>query len=135
MLRQQALVLLRDGPSAEGAGNNFDLHLEENLFLPLRQIPEVAQKYADIEKDVLVQTALMKMLLEQKAESLIEASNTTSTVQALDPATVPEKKAKPQRSLIVFVTAILGLFATSCYVLGAGYVRLLRERWGAGRPA
>jgi uncharacterized protein involved in exopolysaccharide biosynthesis len=128
MLRQQALALLRDGPGA-GGGGDLGLHLDENLFLPLRQIPEVAQKYADIEKDVLVQTALMKMLLEQKAESLIEASNTTSTVQPLDPAVVPEKKARPQRFLIVFVTAILGLFATSCYVLGAGYVRLLRERW------
>jgi len=131
MLRQQALALLRDGPGT--SSGSLDLHLEENLFLPLRQIPEVAQHYADIEKDVLVQTALMKMLLEQKAESLIEASNTTSTVQPLDPATVPEKKAKPQRFLIVFVTAILGLFATSCYVLGAGYLRLLRKRWGSGQ--
>jgi LPS O-antigen subunit length determinant protein (WzzB/FepE family) len=134
LLRQQALALLRDGSNRESSTGSLSLHLDENLFLPLRDIPQVAQDYAKIEKDVLVQTALMKMLLEQKAESLIEASNTTSTVQALDPATVPEKKAKPQRFLIVFVTAILGLFATSCYVLGAGYVRLLRERWDAGRP-
>lgn len=135
LLRQQALVLLRDGPSSESSTGTLSLHLDENLFLPLRAIPQVAQEYAKIEKDVLVQTALMKMLLQQKAEALIEASNTTSTVQALDPASVPEKKAKPQRSLIVFVTAILGLFATSCYVLGAGYVRLLQDRWRAGRSA
>ena len=135
LLRQQALALLRDGPSSENSTGSLSLHLDENLFLPLRDIPQVAQEYAKIEKDVLVQTALMKMLLQQKAEALIEASNTTSTVQALDPASVPEKKAKPQRSLIVFVTAILGLFATSCYVLGAGYVRLLQERWSTGRSA
>ncbi|MBI2505460.1 MAG: hypothetical protein HYW07_19790 [Candidatus Latescibacteria bacterium] len=135
LLRQQALVLLRDGSNSESSSGSLTLHLDENLFLPLREIPQVAQDYAKIEKDVLVQTALMKMLLEQKAESLIEASNTTSTVQALDRATVPEKKARPQRSLIVFVTAILGLFATSCYVLGAGYVRLLQDRWQAGYSA
>ncbi|MSR84281.1 MAG: hypothetical protein EXS58_15385 [Candidatus Latescibacteria bacterium] len=135
ILRQQALVLLRDGPNSENSTGSLSLHLDENLFLPLRDIPQVAQEYAKIEKNVLVQTALMKMLLQQKAEALIEASNTTSTVQALDPASVPEKKAKPQRSLIVFVTAILGLFATSCYVLGAGYVRLLQDRWRAGRSA
>ena len=129
VLRQQALALLRDGPNLQGGGSSFDLSLDENLFLPLRQIPQVAQQYAKIEKDVLVQTALMKMLLEQKAEALIEASNNTATVQTLDEAVVPEKKAKPQRSLIVFVTAILGLFATTCYVLGIGYVRLLQERW------
>lgn len=135
LLRQQALALLRDGPNTDSSAGKFDLHLDENLFLPLREFPQVSQEYAKIEKDVLVQTALMKMLLEQKAEALIEASNTTSTVQALDPASVPEKKARPQRALIVFVTAILGLFATSCYVLGAGYVRLLQERWSAGRSA
>ncbi|MCC7261726.1 MAG: hypothetical protein IT369_04295 [Candidatus Latescibacteria bacterium] len=135
ILRQQALALLRDGPSSESSTGGLSLHMDENLFLPLRDIPQVAQDYAKIEKNVLVQTALMKMLLEQKAEALIEASNTTSTVQALDPAIAPEKKAKPQRSLIVFVTAILGLFATSCYVLGAGYVRLLRDQWQAERRA
>ena len=108
-----------------------ELQLEENLFLPLRDIPEVAQEFALVEKDVLVQAALLKLLLEQEAEALIEASNETSTVQVLDPATVPEEHSRPQRLLIVFITAILCLFASISYLFGSIYLRTLRDRWRA----
>ncbi|MFH1569584.1 MAG: GNVR domain-containing protein [Gemmatimonadota bacterium] len=134
IMREEMLSFLRDGAdSTAGRDGEFGSGalLKENLFLPLRRIPAVAQEYANIEKDVLVQAALMKLLLEQKAEALIEASNTTSTVQLLDAATPPEKPAKPQRLLIVLIAGVLSLFASTFYVLGSTYVRLLRDRWRA----
>ena len=67
--------------------------------------------------------------MQQEAEALIEAKNTTSTVQVLDPAVPPELKAKPQRLLIVFIAGILSLFASICYTLGSVYVDVLKERW------
>ena len=133
LMRQEALAFLRDGDQEEGSrplnSRNQELFLQENLFLPLRRIPEVAQEYANIEKDVLVQSALMKLLLEQKAEAFIEASNTTSTVQVLDLATAAEKPSRPRRLLIVFITGILSLFASIFYTLTSVYVRHLRDRW------
>ena len=133
LMRQEALAFLRDGEQ-EGSSQslnsrNQELFLQENLFLPLRRIPEVAQEYANIEKDVLVQSALMKLLLEQKAEAFIEASNTTSTVQVLDLATPAEKPSRPRRLLVVFITGILSLFTSIFYTLTAVYVRHLRDRW------
>lgn len=136
--RLQALTLLRDGENlVEGAPqvtpslmkDDVRLELAENLFLPLRQIPEVALEYANIEKEVLVQKALMQMLLQQEAEALIEASNTTSTVQVLDHAVPAEVHARPRRLLIVFVAGILSLFSSVAYTLGVVYVRDLRRRW------
>ena len=131
LMRQEGLKYLRDGPEGDSTGATPLLHLEENLFLPLRKIPETAQKYANIEKDVIVQSALMKLLLEQKAEALIAGENTVSTIQVLDDATVPEKKARPHRMLIVFVAGVLSLFATTFYILAATYVRELNSRWRA----
>jgi len=128
IMRQEGLKYLRDGEKRD-AGNASLLHLEENLFLPLRQIPETAQRYANIEKDVIVQSALMKLLLEQKAEALIAQENIVSTIQVLDRATVPEKKARPQRLLIVFIAAVFSAFATTFYTLAATYVRDLVNRW------
>jgi tyrosine-protein kinase Etk/Wzc len=136
-LRQEALAFLRDGANeSQDFQSNIgaELQLEENLFLPLRDIPEVAQQFALVEKDVLVQAALLKMLLEQEAEALIEASNETSTVQVLDPATIPEVKSAPSRLLIVFITAILSLFATISYLFGAIYMRTLKARWRSDYP-
>ncbi len=143
LMRQEALAFLRDGTGARLAPRSPSgkklldgLFIEENLFLPLRQIPEVAHNYQNIEKDVLVQAALMKMLLEQKAEALIEKDNTTSTVQILDPAHPPEKPSRPRRLLMVFIAGVLSLFSCTVYVLGSVYVGALKERWNrefAGR--
>lgn len=132
LLRQDAMTFLRDGLNADSRGimgGPQALEMEENLFLPLRDIPKVAQDYAILEKDVLVQKALMQLLLQQEAESLIESRNNTATVQVLDPAIPPEIKARPQRVLIVFIAGVLSLFASISYTLGAVYVRNLRQRW------
>ena len=132
-LRQGTIAFLRDG--LKPADNTrlqdkaLQLQLDENLFLPLNQIPGVAQEYANLEKDVLVQTSLMLVLLQQEAQALIEAKDATSTVQILDPATPPEIKAKPQRVLIVFLAGLLSLIASVSYVLGAVYMRGLQQRW------
>ncbi len=131
-LRQDAMTFLRDGLNADGRGmmrGPQTLEIQENLFLPLRDIPQVAQDYAILEKDVLVQKALMQLLLQQEAESLIESRNNTATVQVLDPAIPPEIKARPQRVLIVFIAGVLSLFASISYTLGTVYVRNLRQRW------
>lgn len=138
LLRQDAMTFLRDGLDSENRGQvqgrqTFALEMKENLFLPLRDIPRVAQDYAILEKDVLVQKALMQLLLQQEAESLIESRNNTSTVSVLDPALPPEIKARPQRMLIVFIAGVLSLFASISYTLGAVYVRNLRQRWLAER--
>ena len=135
LLWQEALAFLRDGDELDRGDSPLGkkiadkLDLEENLFLPLRKIPEMAQEYAVVEKDVLVQAALIKLLLEQEAEALIEANNTTTTVQVLDKATLPEKKARPRRFLIVFVAGVLSLFATVAFVIGRQYVSELKTRW------
>ncbi len=128
LLREETLAFLRDG--LKPADNSLlQLKLDENLFLPLKQIPSVAQEYANLEKDVLVQTSLLLVLLQQEAQALIEAKDATSTVQVLDPATPPEIKAKPQRMLIVFIAGLLSLIASFSYVLGAVYMRDLQQRW------
>ena len=133
LLRQGTIAFLRDGlrPTDNGLLQNkaLQLQLDENIFLPLNQIPGVAQEYATLEKDVLVQTSFLLVLQQQEAQSLIEAKDFTSTVQILDPATPPEIKAKPQRVLILFIAGILSLMASVSYVLGAVYARNLQQRW------
>lgn len=133
LLRQGTLAFLRDGrsPTDNSVLQNKEprIQLDENLFLPLKQIPGVAQEYASLEKDVLVQTSLLLVLLQQEAQALIEAKDATSTVQILDPATPPEIKAKPQRVLIVFIACLLSLIASVSYVLGTVYTRGLQQRW------
>ena len=133
LMRQVTMAFLRDGRKPTDntmlQDKSLQLELDENLFLPLKQIPGVAQEYATLEKDVLVQTSLLLVLLQQEAQALIEAKDATSTVQILDPATPPEIKSKPQRVLIVFIAGLLSFIASVSYVLGAVYMRELQQRW------
>jgi hypothetical protein len=126
----QALIFVRDGQS-EDSGDSVvgQFRLDQNLFLPLREIPEVALGYADIEKEVLVKKALMQMLLQQEAEALIESNNTTNTVQVLDYAVPADEHSRPRRFLIVFISGVLSFFASTSYVIGGSYVRRLKRRW------
>ena len=52
LARQEALALLRDGVDESSAVSDgtrsLELSLKENLFLPLRKIPQVAQEYTNI---------------------------------------------------------------------------------------
>jgi len=135
---QKALIFLKNG-SADKDGlqdkTGQQLEFQENLFLPLGSIPEVALEYATIETDLVVQGALIKLLLQKEAESLIESTNNTSTVQVLDKATLPEEKASPHRSLIVFMAGVIGLFGTVVYVLASVYVGALKTEWQAREEA
>jgi len=129
----QALIVLRDGqvdPQTE-LERIGSFTVDQNLFLPLRQIPSVALEYADIEKEVLVKKALMQMLLQQEAEALIESNNTTNTVQVLDYAVPADEHSRPRRFLIVFVAGVLSFFASTSYVIGGSYVHRLKQRWHA----
>ena len=126
----QALIVLRDGQGDEETLDTVgSFSLNQNLFLPLREIPEVALEYSDIEKKVLVKKALMQMLLQQEAEALIESNNTTETVQVLDYAVPIDEHSRPRRFLIVFIAGVLSFFASTSYVIGGSYVRRLKERW------
>ena len=126
----QLLVILRDGQSDDSDDKLVgQFRLAQNLFLPLREIPKVALGYADIEKEVLVKKALMQMLLQQEAEALIEANNTTNTVQVLDYAVAADEHSRPRRFLIVFIAGVLSFFASTCYVVGGSYLRKLKLRW------
>ncbi|MBT5452198.1 MAG: hypothetical protein HOK90_23615, partial [Gemmatimonadetes bacterium] len=55
LLRQEAMTFLREGIQPAGSGDplkdkRLRLDIEQNLFLPLREIPNVAQEYAKLEK-------------------------------------------------------------------------------------
>jgi len=115
---EKQMEALRNGRSS-GFGSE--------LFMPLKDLPEVALEYARLERDVLVQGTIEEILLQQLAESSIEENNTTSTVQILDRALPPQRKAKPNRRLIVFISAALSLVLGIFAVLGIEYFNSLKE--------
>jgi uncharacterized protein involved in exopolysaccharide biosynthesis len=71
---------------------------------PMQQ--EASQAYRDIK----VQQAMLEVLIKQFEIARVDEAKEGPLVQQVDPATPPERRSKPKRSLIVLVSALGGLF-------------------------
>ena len=71
---------------------------------PMQQ--EASQAYRDIK----VQQAMLEVLIKQYEIARVDEAKEGPLVQQVDPATPPERRSKPKRSLIALVSALGGLF-------------------------
>ncbi len=71
---------------------------------PMQQ--EASQAYRDIK----VQQAMLEVLIKQYEIARVDEAKEGPLVQQVDPATPPERRSKPKRSLIVLVSALGGIF-------------------------
>lgn len=62
-------------------------------------------------RDVKYYQMLYELLAKQYEIARLDEAKDTSIIQVLDPAIMPERKFKPNRTLIVAIAAILGAFA------------------------
>ena len=67
---------------------------------------EAVQAYRDIK----VQEAMLEVLIKQYELARVDEAKEGPLVQQVDPATPPERRSKPKRTLIVLVSALGGLF-------------------------
>ncbi len=121
--REQLREMIYGDDQKDGADDQF----MEQLFMPLVEIPEMAMTSLELEREVSVRGALADLLAQEFMEASIEERNTTSTVQILDRARSPEKKAKPHRTAIVAIAGALSIFASIFGVIVTQYLRDLRS--------
>ncbi|MGX4640655.1 GumC family protein [Massilia sp. SYSU DXS3249] len=75
-------------------------------------------------RDVKYYQMLYELLAKQYELARLDEAKEPSIIQVLDPAIEPERKAKPQRALLVAIAAILGFFAA----IGWAFLREAREK-------
>jgi len=77
-------------------------------------IPTMAFEYARIQRDLLVQTEIFKLITQQYEVAKLGADRQEPAFQVLEPAEVPDKKSEPSRGkLCILVT--LGAFFLSIF--------------------
>lgn len=104
----------------ENSSNN----LADQLSVPSNLAPELANEYTNLERNVLMNEEILKVLFREYESAKIEGfSNLIPTsIQVIDPALVPLHKSKPMRSRITIIGFILGL------VLGILYITISKRR-------
>lgn len=104
-----------------------------DIFIPTSEVPDLGIQYARLMRDFKVQETLFELLTKQYEISKINEARNTSTIQVLDHATVPDKKSKPKRALIVLlITFSAGFLAVISAFVGDYLTKMPeedRDRW------
>jgi capsule polysaccharide export protein KpsE/RkpR len=92
------------------------------LYPPLRQLPILGVRWADLYRRVKIQETVFDLLTEQYETARIEEAKSIPIVSVIDPPGWPEKKSFPPRFLL-----IVALTGTTVLATSAGL--LIRNRW------
>ena len=110
------LAKLERNPGALGNGN---------IGIPTRQLPQVESEYIRGLRDLKYHEALYEFLGKQLEAARIDEGQDAVLVQVVDHAVAPERKSRPKRMLIVFVSAGTA-FVLAC--LGVLFMEALRRK-------
>jgi uncharacterized protein involved in exopolysaccharide biosynthesis len=75
-----------------------------------KDLPGIAFEYAKIQRDLLVQTELFKILTQQYELAKLNAAGQEPVFQILEMAEVPDKKSGPSRGMICIVATLAAFF-------------------------
>jgi uncharacterized protein involved in exopolysaccharide biosynthesis len=93
------------------------------VFIPLKKMPDLLQKYAEMQRDLEVDERVYSYLLERYEEAGIEKARTTPVVQVVDEPALPEKPAGMPRWLLVLIVTIIGFLWIVSVIAWWGWVQ------------
>jgi capsule polysaccharide export protein KpsE/RkpR len=96
--------------------------------LPVGKLPEAAVDYVRARRELKLQESLLEGMLRQYEIAKLDEAKEGPALQQVDIALPPDHKSKPSRALIVLVSTLVALFATSAWVIARRYLALLRAR-------
>lgn len=105
----------------------------QGVLPSIGSVPAIGEQYVRLMREFKIQEALVELLTKQFELMRYNEANTISTVQVIQKATVPDKKTKPKRSLLVMASTITGALFSIVYVFFINYSTQLpledRRRW------
>jgi uncharacterized protein involved in exopolysaccharide biosynthesis len=81
-----------------------------DILLPTGQVPAAGLEYVRKFRDVKYQEAIFELLAKQFEAAKIDEAKEAAIIQVVDQAIEPDRKSKPKRALIAFLSAFVGFF-------------------------
>lgn len=81
------------------------------------EIPSVGMQYLNQVRDVRYDEMIMELLAKQFEAAKLDEAREGTVIQVLDPAIPPDTKSFPQRSIIVLIGALIGLFGSIAFLV------------------
>ncbi len=119
---------IRYGDISSLPGTNGKNRLDADaIFIPFKHVPQIGLQYVRLYREVEVQKILYQLLVQQYEQARLQEARDTPTVQVLDRATPPLRKAKPKRLAIILLSAISATLIFVVFIFAGERLRLLRQ--------
>ena len=118
---QKQLLQMGGSDSPKGIGDALSPD-DKQLYPPIRQLPLLGVEWADLYREMKVQETVFGLLTQQYELARLQEAKEIPVVSVVDPASLPEKKSFPPRTLIILASTILCTIIGCFWLLGA-------ERW------
>jgi len=89
---------------------------KDNLFLNFSKVPNLGIKYNRFDRKVEYYKTLIEFLGPQYEKAKIDEQKDIPTVQVIDKAVRPDRKAKPKKAKIVVICFLMSFIAASYYL-------------------
>lgn len=110
---EQQLRAMRD----QLAKAEFDSSHEGDIQIATTKIPEAGLEYVRRVRDVKYYETLFEIVAKQYEAARLDEAKNAPIIQVVDAATVPEKKSRPSRALIVAISTLAMFFLGCLYLL------------------
>jgi uncharacterized protein involved in exopolysaccharide biosynthesis len=87
--------------------------------VPSGNVPEAGLQYVRKLREVKYAEAMFELLAKQYEAARLDEAKTAAVIQVLDPAIEPDRKSSPERTWMVVIATLLGLFGSVGYVLSS----------------
>ncbi len=119
---KKQLEILESGDKKGDAGD------KTVLDVPFAQVPSLSLRLARLVREVRIQESVFELLTQQYEQYKIQETKDTPTIQVLDRAIPPERRVKPKRALLVLLSGMLSLFASTVFIFGLEYFKRSKQR-------
>ncbi len=94
------------------------------VFIPLRRLPELYRRYAEMQRDLEVTEQVYSFLLQRYEETGIDVARDTPTIQVVDEPRIAEKPTGFPAPLIVLLTTLVAFIWMVGILAWIGWIQL-----------
>ncbi len=103
------------------------MQTQKDVLITVDQLPDLGMEYLRLFRDVKMQETIMEFILPQYEHAKIQEQKEIPTLQILDEANLPIKKAKPKRAFLVLFVVFFGMVLSLVFIFFTEQINEYRE--------
>ncbi len=119
-LNEQYNALTIDNP-------NSKVLKSDQVLINIGQMPDLGLQYLRLFREVKLQEAILEFILPQYENAKIQEQKEIPTLQVLDKANYPIKRAKPKRGMLVIFVVFFSMILSVIYIFVFEQINLYKE--------